>query len=398
MSRHVVLTYPHSLAVAGGGTVHCVRLALDLRRAGADVTLVPILSASESLWPRPAPPGGDAERAAIERLEAAGVEVHPVPQHPLAWWFDGRAVRRALPTIAERRRIDALLGWWCELAYSTDFAASRGIFCGLIAAAPYSLWWSRGARPRWLQSHMDHRVVAGTARRVSRIFANSHHTASEVVRCLGAEADRIEVVHPPLSGRFSRPSRRLSGRIERLFFFGRLRAEKGVFDLVEALGRLQSEPWRLRVAGMGETERIARIASELGIMHRVTLLGHLPPEELADELERAQVAVLPSYEESFGLSVVESQLAGLPVIAYDAGAVGETCRDGETGWLVPTGDVDRLTDAVREALTDGEETARRGELARESAHRMLGDSPGERILAAVEEWTAVRASDSGGSI
>jgi len=398
MSPHVVLTYPHALAVAGGGTVHCVRLAHALREAGADVTLLPIQSRSESLFPRPAPPHDSEARKVVDGLTAAGVDIQPLPQHPLAWWFDGVAVRRRLRALLDERPVEAVLGWWCELAYSIGLLSSRNVFCGLLAAAPYSLWWSRPSRPHWLHREMDERIVAGTARRVSRVFANSSHTASEVVDLLGVDPGRVEVIHPPLSGMFSRPRRLLSGKIERLIFFGRLRAEKGILDLIEALGQLESEQWQLRVAGAGDADAVARAASRQGIMDRVTLLGQLEPAQLAGELDRAQLAVLPSHTESFGFSVVEAQLAGLPVIACDAGAVGDICRDGDTGWLVPKGRVDRLAEAIRQALSDGEETIRRGERARDSAHRLLLESPAERILQSIDAWRSSRVSASGGIV
>lgn len=395
MSHHVVLTFPHSLGVPGGGAIHCRRLALELRRAGAEVTLMPVEATSMSLLPRPAPPPGEAVDAISEELERAGVEIRAVRQNRLTWWLDGLGVRRRLRAVLASRPPDAVLGWWGELAWSTGLLAERGIFCGLIAATPYSLWWKRPfGSLRRLQHRMDDLVVARTARRVDRVFANSAHTAAEVASLLGVEAGRIEVVYPPVGATFARPSRRLSGKIERLIFFGRLRPKKGILDLIEALGRLDPDsrqhPWQLRVAGSGDTAGVLRAAREQGIEDRVTLLGELEEERLAEELDWAQLAVLPSHEESFGLAVAEAQLAGLPVIAYDAGAIGEICAAGEAGWLVPTGDIEALAGAIGEALADPEETRRRAVVARDSAQRLLDEAPAERILRTVGRWKAGR--------
>ncbi|NIP32684.1 glycosyltransferase, partial [Candidatus Saccharibacteria bacterium] len=67
----------------------------------------------------------------------------------------------------------------------------------------------------------------------------------------------------------------------------------------------------------------------------VKLLGKLDHQELVKALEWAQVVLLPSQFESFGLAVAEAQTAALPVIAYHSAAVTEMIEDGKTGWLVP---------------------------------------------------------------
>ncbi len=392
MSRHLVLTFPHSLGVPGGGAIHCRRLAQGLREAGAEVTILEVEAASMSLAKRPAAPEAAAVR---RRLAAAGIELRAVPQHRLAWWFDGLEVARDLHRLVERRRVDAVLGWWGELSHSTHDLAARGVFTGLIAAAPYSLWWKRPFGVlRTVQHRMDELIVARTARRVDRVFANSSYTAGEVADLLGVDPGRIEVVYPPVPARFARPDRVLSGKIERLIFFGRLRPKKGILDLIEALGRLDDEAWQLRVAGSGDADSVLRAAREHGIGDRVTLLGELEPERLSEELDWAQVAALPSHEESFGLAVAEAQLAGLPVVAYDAGAISEICESGATGWLVPKGNVTALAAAVREALRRPEETARRARVARDRSLSLLESSPAERILRAVKTWQASRDEDA----
>lgn len=398
MSRHIVLTYPHSLGVTGGGAVHCRRLAVELRQAGAEVTLLPIETASMSLFPRPAPPATAAANAVGESLRRAGVDIRPIRQNRLAWWFDGIAVRRHLQTLLDLKPAQAVLGWWGELAYSTGLLDSRGVFSGILAAAPYSLWWQRrdGALP-WLQRRMDEVIVARTARRASGVFANSAHTASEVETLLGVERRRIEVVYPPVSSRFAKPNRVLSGKIERLIFFGRLRPEKGILDLIEALGRLEFEQWQLRVAGSGDADSVLRAARQHGIEDRVTLLGELEPARLAAELEHAQLAVLPSHEESFGLAAAEAQLAGLPVVAYDSGAIAEICTAGQAGWLVTTGDIDALAAAIGQALEEPGETRRRAIEARDRAQRLLTDSAAKKILRVVDTWHTSGGRGSEGS-
>jgi glycosyltransferase involved in cell wall biosynthesis len=76
---------------------------------------------------------------------------------------------------------------------------------------------------------------------------------------------------------------------------------------------------------------------------------------------------MPSYFESFGLSIAEAQAAGLPVVAYAAGSVPEVVRDGHTGWLAPARDIRALAERIGAALADPAEAARRGAAGRERA-------------------------------
>ena len=121
-------------------------------------------------------------------------------------------------------------------------------------------------------------------------------------------------------------------------------------------------------------------------MDRVTLLGEVEPARLSRELEWAQLAILPSHEESFGLSVAEAHVAGLPVIVYDVGAIREILSPGETGWAVPCGRIDLLAAAILEALDQPEETQRRGSRASERGQRLVAHSPAERILDVIRTW------------
>ena len=178
-----------------------------------------------------------------------------------------------------------------------------------------------------------------------------------------------------------------------MLYCGRLTREKGILDLIDALGRLRSERWSLRVAGAGDADAVARLAESRGVTDRTVLLGPIDEVAVARELADAHLAVLPSHQESFGLAVAEAQLAGLPVVAYDVGAVGEIAADGDTAWLVPKGRVELLAEAIGQALRRPEESHRRGQAARERSHRMfLGRSAGREILAILDDWRRDLAS------
>ena len=81
-------------------------------------------------------------------------------------------------------------------------------------------------------------------------------------------------------------------------------------------------------------------------------MGPRKDEALRAELEQADLAIMPSHAESFGLALAEAQAAGLPVVAYHAGSVPEVIDDGVSGWLAPLHDVDRLAAFIEAATRD----------------------------------------------
>ncbi len=150
--------------------------------------------------------------------------------------------------------------------------------------------------------------------------------------------------------------------------------EKGIANLMEAMARI-SDPdgdIRLVVAGDGparcELERLA--ASRLA--ERATFLGRVP--DTADVYAAADVFALPSYLEGFGLVYIEAALHGVPSIGAAVGAVPETICDGETGLLVPPGDIDALAAAITR-LRDNPDLCRRlGTAARTRALARFTDA------------------------
>ena len=84
-----------------------------------------------------------------------------------------------------------------------------------------------------------------------------------------------------------------------------------------------------------EVDRLQQIARELGIVDRVSFLGSVPQRDLPSYYAAADVTVMPSTYESFGLVALESMACGTPVVATRVGGLATIIRDGETGFLVP---------------------------------------------------------------
>lgn len=160
---------------------------------------------------------------------------------------------------------------------------------------------------------------------------------------------------------------------DRFLYAGRLSPEKGVETLVRAACRLRRG--RLVVCGTGTlAPRLEALAA--AAPGRVALRGHLAAAELAAELAAASFTAAPSeWFENAPFAVLESMAQGRAVVASRIGGLPELVRDGETGELVPPGDVAAWTDALERAVADPGRMRLLGEGARRRAeeHHALAD-------------------------
>ena len=141
-----------------------------------------------------------------------------------------------------------------------------------------------------------------------------------------------------------------------VLFLGRLRKYKGAQHVLRAFPSvLRSVPEaRLRVVGDGPYRgALESLARTLKIEARVEFLGALSHQEKVAALNRAQVVTAPSPKEGWGLTVIEANACGAPVVASRSPGLTESVREGETGLLVRHGDTEELAGAMIRLLTDG---------------------------------------------
>jgi len=114
---------------------------------------------------------------------------------------------------------------------------------------------------------------------------------------------------------------------------------------------------KLSIAGRGELEyerELKQLTKDLNLEDSVAFHGYVSEEEKIRLMQRSHILVLPSQREGFGLVIIEANACETPVVATDAPGLRDSIIDGETGLLVPYGDVEALAEAVLMALTDGE--------------------------------------------
>ncbi len=149
----------------------------------------------------------------------------------------------------------------------------------------------------------------------------------------------------------------------KIIMVARLSRQKDHGTLFHALGQLRDLEWTLELVGDGPLrEEVEAAAQSAGIASRVDFAGFRP--DVAERLADSQIFVLASNWEGFPRSILEAMRAGLPVIASDVGGVRESVLDGETGFVVPSGDAAALADRLRTMISDAELRTQMGEAGR----------------------------------
>lgn len=176
---------------------------------------------------------------------------------------------------------------------------------------------------------------------------------------LGYAADHAPVVlnwtaTPALLAIGERRTPREPGRKVQLVFVGWLEENKGVYELIEAVGAVAAEhPVRLTIAGRGHAEAGVRAAvASAGLGDLVRFVGWVEGEAHAALLADADVLVLPSWAEGFPNAVIEALSAKLAVVATTVGNIPDLLHDGDQALLVPPRDPPALTAALRRVVSD----------------------------------------------
>ncbi len=333
----------HVAKVAGisGAERHLLLLLPGLRERGFDVRLV-MLHEDE--------PGA---RDFASQLEEAGVPVErlrlPRALDPRAFARLVRFVRHVRPAILHTHLVHA------------DF---HGLPAGRLARVPVLVSTKHGFNP-----FRGNRAFAAADRAVARL-ADVHVAISAGLARYLAESERFdeadfEIVHygiepgpspPPLPG------------APRLAIVGRLIPIKGHEVLLRALATVGGDlpEATLEIAGDGPLEQELRAGVvRLGLDDRVSFLGRVAPA--TPVFERAEIVVVPSFGEGFGMVALEAMERGRPVIASAVGGLPEIVEAARTGLVVPAGDVQALAAAIGELAKDGGRAAAMGAAGRTRA-------------------------------
>ena len=263
-----------------------------------------------------------------------------------------------------------LIGGWNQPAFWAALAAARA------RRTPSVLWVESTGRDRrsgrleavkrQLFRGVDAFVVPGTASR-------------EYLTRLGVPDGRITVAPNAVDQAiFAAGTRRRTNGPVRLLGVGRLALDKGFDLLLEAADGL---PVVIQLAGTGPEEaRLRQLAGP-----NVEFLGQVERDALPDVYADADVIVMPSRSDPWGMVLNEAALAGRPLVSTNAaGAAHELIDDGVNGFRVPAGDVEALRSALRRLVEDDGLRASAGASSRRLAERFTPEAWAQAVAGAVE--------------
>lgn len=210
--------------------------------------------------------------------------------------------------------------------------------------------------------------------RAGCVIASTPAEMEELIEHYGADPGRLCVNPPGVDHEVFHPGDRAAAREALgigngplILFVGRIQPLKGADLAIDAFARLAGEIPGARLLLLGgpsgpdgeaEVESLGKAVAGLGLTDRVEMRDPLPHHRMADAYRAADVLLVPSRSESFGLVAVEAQACGLPVVAARVGGLAYAVADGVSGFLVGEWDPDAYAAALRPILTDPAERER----------------------------------------
>lgn len=247
------------------------------------------------------------------------------------------------------------------------------------------------------------------------VLAPTAGEAADLVHRYGAPRERVRVLPPGVDTDVFTPVRDrraakdalgFDGR-DVILFVGRLQPLKAPDLAVRALASLvrsrdDVDPVLVMLGGpSGQTglkpEALAKLAADLGVAERVVLRSPVPHHELPSFYRAADVVLVPSRSESFGLVALEAAACGTPVVATDVGGLRTAVRDGVTGVLVAGSDPEDFSRALAHVLTDPARAASMGSAGVCFARRYDWRQAATGLLAVYEERAGGRARGADGN-
>ena len=222
----------------------------------------------------------------------------------------------------------------------------------------WSMW--GGAKRKTLREFYDTVVGKGTMETADLITCVSKHEKEMLVSEIGLSEDNIKIIYNGINWKdwevlpdkniFRKAYPAVSEKF--VLFAGRLATNKGLSDLISAMERIDHEYVDLVITGadMGLGKKLEKEASEKGVkMHR---LGHIDDETYRSVLAAAEMLVLPSEYEAFGIVLLEAAAAETAVIGTNVGGIPEAMSPNSNGLIVEYNDVPNLSKSIATLLED----------------------------------------------
>ena len=217
----------------------------------------------------------------------------------------------------------------------------------------------------------------GRAYRGVPFQAISMSTAADLAE-RGIPRDTVEVIYPGIDTVSYTPLSGTRATAPVFAYLGRLKKYKGVHIVLRAFAAMQHPTATLEIAGAGDYRpALERLAASLDLGARVRFLGRIDEAEKLALLRRAWALVFASPKEGWGITNLEAAASGTPVVASNSPGIRESVRDGETGFLVPHGDIKAMAAAMAQLAHDNALVSALGAQARQFAETFTWERAAE---------------------
>ena len=244
----------------------------------------------------------------------------------------------------------------------------------------WSMW--GGSKRKTLRDFYDTVIGKGTLEAADLITCVSKHEKDMLVSEIGLKEDNIKIIYNGINWEdwssvpnkevFRKQYPNVSEKF--VLFAGRLATNKGLSDLISAMQLIDKKSVDLVITGadMGLGKQLEKEASDKGVkMHR---LGHIDDETYRSVLSAAEMLVLPSEYEAFGIVLLEAAAAKTAVIGTNVGGIPEAMSPGKNGLIVEYNDVNNLAKSIAILLEDEKMSNEMGNLGREWAKNFSWES------------------------
>ena len=226
------------------------------------------------------------------------------------------------------------------------------------------------------------------------VVAFSPHERDAMVKLYGADRNSVELIPCGVDLTRFRPIDRTEARRELglnghkvMLYVGRIEPLKGADLLLHAAASLESEEGvQVLVVGSdaegsGELDRLHKLSDDLQLGDSVEFVGRVPQEQLALYYSAADVCVVPSFYESFGLAALESMACGTPVVASRVGGLSTIVQHGRTGYLKSWRCPEAFAQSLEMIMANDDLRDSMGRAARNRAESLSWDQVAGRLLA-----------------
>jgi glycosyltransferase involved in cell wall biosynthesis len=344
--------------LAGGAEIHLHEIFGRIAARGHEVTLLC------SAW------AGAPQRAMLD-----GVSVHRVGRRHTFQFFARRYYERVLAS----QPFDVLVEDINKIPLWTPrWGAKRTVALvpHLFGTTAFQELPAPLAAAVWCQE----RPIGAVYRHVP-FEAISESTADDLA-ARGIPRSRIEVIHPGIDTEAYTPAPAQRSPVPLVAYLGRLKRYKRVDLIIRAFAELQHPTAQLAIAGAGSHRgALERLAASLDLGDRVKFLGFISQEQKVALLRSAWVLAFTSPKEGWGITNLEAAACATPVVASSSPGLRESVLDGETGYLVPHGDIPALVAALRLVVSDPALVASLGDAARKFASRFTWSAAADQTEA-----------------